>query len=162
MRSVFRAANRHQMAIVIHMRASFSQKLPYGRDEARIFFEQILPEAPDVPVQIAHLAGGGGPTDPAADAALDFFIEMMAKKHPLTRRLYFDVTGVAQPTTSAERRDLIARQLRQLGPDRILYGTDTPSGGNLMPREGWAAFRQLPLTEAEFRTIAGNLAPYLR
>jgi len=31
-----------------------------------------------------------------------------------------------------------------------------------MPREGWAAFRQLPLTEDEFRTIAGNLAPYLR
>jgi len=162
LRAVFRLANRQRMAIVIHMRASISQKLPYGRDEAQIFFDQILPEAPDVSVQIAHLAGGGAPADPAADAALDVFIDAIAKKHPLARRLYFDVTGVAQPTTSAERRDVIARQLRQLGLDRILYGTDAPAGGNLLPREGWAAFRQLPLTEDEFRTIAGNLAPYLR
>ena len=26
----------------------------------------------------------------------------------------------------------------------------------------WAAFRELPLTDKEFRTIAQNLAPYMR
>ena len=31
---------------------------------------------------------------------------------------------------------------------------------NLRPRESWAAFRQLPLSEAEFKRIAGNVAPY--
>jgi hypothetical protein len=60
-------ANASRMAIVVHMRASFSQKLSYGRDEARIFFTEVVPAAPDVPIQIAHLAGGGAPEDPAAD-----------------------------------------------------------------------------------------------
>ncbi|CAN5855072.1 hypothetical protein BH24ACI4_BH24ACI4_00890 [soil metagenome] len=46
--------------------------------------------------------------------------------------------------------------------ERILYGSDAASGGNLPPREGWAAFRRLPLTEAEFTTITSNLAPYMR
>ena len=31
---VFRAANGYRMPIVVHMRASFTAKLPYGRDEA--------------------------------------------------------------------------------------------------------------------------------
>ena len=35
-RQVFHAANEHQMAIVIHMRASISRRLPYGRTEAQI------------------------------------------------------------------------------------------------------------------------------
>ena len=30
------------------------------------------------------------------------------------------------------------------------------------PREAWAAFRRLPLTDKEFLTIAANVAPYLR
>ena len=38
-RRVFRAANDHRMAIVVHMRASVTQKLPYGRDEARNLLE---------------------------------------------------------------------------------------------------------------------------
>src|SRR6266487_3145340 len=59
LRRVFRAADDRHMAIVIHMRASISRNLPYGREEARIFFDSILPAAPHVPVQIAHLAGAG-------------------------------------------------------------------------------------------------------
>ena len=37
LRRVFRAANGYRMAIVVHMRASFSLKLRYGRDEAGVF-----------------------------------------------------------------------------------------------------------------------------
>lgn len=33
---------------------------------------------------------------------------------------------------------------------------------NPAPREAWAAFRQLPLSDAAFRTIASNVAPYMR
>lgn len=36
-----------------------------------------------------------------------------------------------------------------------------PAGENLRPREEWAAFRRLPLTEAEFARIASNVTPYL-
>ena len=43
------------------------------------------------------------------------------------------------------------------------YGTDGPVSKALSPREGWDAFRtKLPLTEEELRTIADNVAPYLR
>jgi hypothetical protein len=53
--------------------------------------------------------------------------------------------------------------IRSLGFEHTLFGTDLPVGGNLAPAEAWAQFRKVvPLTEAEFRTIAANLAPYLR
>ncbi|OLC02432.1 MAG: hypothetical protein AUH78_12295 [Gemmatimonadetes bacterium 13_1_40CM_4_69_8] len=78
------------------------------------------------------------------------------------RHLYFDVTSVVGFDISAPSAKLIATRLRQLGLDRVLYGSDAASGGNLAPREGWAAFRQLPLSDAEFRTIENNIAPYMR
>src|SRR5262245_15471957 len=45
---------------------------------------------------------------------------------------------------------------------RILFGSDGATGGDAPPREAWAAFRKLPLTEAELRTIAFNVPPYLQ
>ncbi len=60
-----------------------------------------------------------------------------------------------------EELALIARRIRELGVDRVLYGSDAAVPGN-RPREGWASFRTLPLSEAEFRAIAGNVAPYMR
>jgi len=62
-RQVFHAANERHMAIVVHMHANIDHHRPYGKREARIFLEQLLPEAPDVVVQIAHLAGGGSYDD---------------------------------------------------------------------------------------------------
>jgi uncharacterized protein len=46
LRRVFSAANSYRMPIVVHMRASFSLKLPYGRDEARIFLQRAGPRCP--------------------------------------------------------------------------------------------------------------------
>lgn len=57
---------------------------------------------------------------------------------------------------------LVAKRIRQVGVERILYGSDAAVGDNLRPREAWAAFRRLALTEDEFDTIARNVAPYLR
>lgn len=144
------------------MRTSISAKIPYGADEARIFLNEIVPAAPEVPIQIAHLAGAGGYSDPLVDAALAVFVDAIEKGDPRTRQLWFDLTTVALPTATADQRKLLATRIRQLGVGRVLYGSDATAGGNLPPREGWAAFRQLPLTEAEFRTIAGNVPPYMR
>jgi uncharacterized protein len=162
LRRVFRAANGYGMAIVVHMRASFSRRLPYGRDAAVVFLNELVPAAPDVMIQVAHLAGGGGPGDALAQQALDVFVDAMTNADPRARRLYFDVTGIATLNTTAEEATLFATKIRQLGVERILYGSDAPSGGNLPPREAWAAFRRLPLTEEEIRIIASNVAPYLR
>ena len=57
---------------------------------------------------------------------------------------------------------LLAKQLRRIGMARVLYGTDSAQGGNLRPRAAWAAFRRLPLSEAEFAQVAANVPPYFR
>jgi predicted TIM-barrel fold metal-dependent hydrolase len=159
-RRVFRAANDARMAIVVHMRSSTTFQLPYGRDEAIIFLNDILAEAPDVAVQIAHLAGAGGYTDPSIDPALAVFAEAIRKNDPRTRQLWFDVSGVVSATTSEQQGTLIAKRLRELGLQRILYGTD--GLGINSARDNWAVFLKLPLTNAEFRTIANNVPPYLQ
>jgi predicted TIM-barrel fold metal-dependent hydrolase len=161
LRNVFRAANSYRMAVAIHMRASISQKLSYGRDEARIFMNEVLPMAPDVPIQIAHLAGAGDYADPLVDQALEVFIEAIQRRDSRSKRLWFDVT-LALQDAPADQLVLIAKRIRQLGIHRILYGSDAAAGGNLPPREGWAAFRKVPLSKAEFRTIAANVPPYMR
>ena len=76
--------------------------------------------------------------------------------------VYSDVSGVAGYGKWAEKASLIATRIRQLGVDHILYGSDGYGGGNLAPREAWAAFLQLPLSDDEFRTIANNIAPYMK
>ena len=162
LRRLFAAANEYGMAIVAHMRTSISAKIPYGAEEARIFLNEIVPAAPDVPIQIAHLAGAGGYRDPLIDEALSVFVEAIEKGDPRTKNMYFDVTTVVLPVTSTERLALIAKRLRQLGLQRILYGSDAASGGSLPPQQGWAAFRRLPLTETEFHVIAHNIPPYMR
>jgi predicted TIM-barrel fold metal-dependent hydrolase len=163
LRRVFRAANDHHMAIVVHLRASISRRRPYGPDEARVFLEQVLPVAPDIPVQIAHLAGTGpGYDDPPADSALGVFAAAVANRDPRTKQVWFDVTTVADRNISLANAKLLAQRIRQLGVGRVLYGSDAAAGDNLRPRDGWAAFRRLPLTNEEFRTIATNVAPYLR
>jgi predicted TIM-barrel fold metal-dependent hydrolase len=160
---VFRAANERGMAIVVHMRASISKKRPYGPVQARAFLEQLLPAAPDVPVQVAHLAGTGpGYDDPPAHSVMAVLAEAVEKRDPRTRRLWFDVTTVVDRNISDAHAALVARRIRQVGVDRILYGSDAAVGDNLRPREGWAAFRRLPLSEREFERIARNVTPYLR
>ncbi len=165
LKSIFRAANSHRMAIVVHMRASISKQRPYGAEQARAFLEQLLPLVPDVPVQIAHLAASGpGFDDPPAHSVLEVLAEAVAKNDSRTRKLWFDVTTVAVPGNSAETSALLVKRIRQIGVKRILYGSDAAVGSNpnLLPREAWEAFCRLELTKKEIQTIAKNVAPYLR
>ncbi|HWM90145.1 MAG TPA: amidohydrolase family protein [Thermoanaerobaculia bacterium] len=153
-RRVFAAANERRLAIVAHLWVGHDKT--YGREHAVIFLNQILPAAPDIPVQIAHFAGGGpGYTD----EALVVYAEAIAAGDPRTKNLYFDFATVADD----QRDDVLqtfAKRIRQIGLHRVLYGTD------LAPptaRQSWLTFRTtVPLTDEEFRAIAGNIAPYLR
>jgi predicted TIM-barrel fold metal-dependent hydrolase len=162
LRRVFQAANGYGMPMVLHMMPNVRQGLPYGRDEARIFLDHVLPAAPDVTVQVAHLGGTGEYSDPRVDDALGVFVDLIEKHDPRAEQLCFDVTAIATAKMSAEHASRAALRIRQLGVHCVLYGSDAAIGGNLPPREGWAAFRQLPLSDAEIRTIATNIAPYAR
>ena len=163
LRQVFQAANQHRMAIVLHMRASISRQRPYGPTQARAFLEQLLPEAPDVPVQVAHLAATGpGYDDPPGDSVMAFLAEAVHRKDPWTRNLWFDVAGIMDSSVTPAQAALMVQRIRRVGMDRILYGSDAAVGGNLRPREGWAAIRRLPLTSEELDRIAHNIPPYFR
>ena len=122
-----------------------------------------VPVAPDVPIQIAHLSGSGPRLDAGSKEALTLFADAVSARDPRTRNLYFDVATNVTMQISAEDARFLAARIRQIGLQRILYGSDLAIVGNLPPRQGWGAFRaMLPLTDAEVRTIAGNVAPYMR
>jgi predicted TIM-barrel fold metal-dependent hydrolase len=163
LRDVFAAANAAHMAIVVHLRASIGRERPYGVRQARIFIEQLLPAAPDVVVQVAHFAGSGpGYEDAPAREAMAELAASVARHDPRTRNLYFDVASIVDRDIRPQLAQLVADTIRQVGPGRVLYGTDAAQGANLRPRESWAAFGKLPLTDAEFAQIAGNVPPYFR
>ncbi len=161
LRRVFREANRRRMAIVVHMRSSVTRKRPYGARQARVFLTELLPAASRVPVQIAHLSGAGGYDDQVIDEALGVFADAIAKHDRRMARVYFDISGITGIGQWKERGELIATRVRQLGLSRVLYGSDGAVSGNT-PREYWTRFRQLPFTDAEFRAIEGNIAPYMK
>ena len=158
LRRFFRAANEHQLAIVIHLRGS-----------AEPFIDRILPAAPDVPVQIAHMGSGWDNAKLFADA--------IEAKKPGTRHLWFDWTqalpieglwgygpseNLGGTVTAEEKADIVAT-MRRLGLDRILYGSDMPLAWNPTPRDWWRkTILTLPLTDDEVRNIADNLPPYAR
>ena len=103
-----------------------------------------------VPVQIAHLSGAGGYDDPSIEEALCVFIDAIAKHDQRMEHVYFEIAGIAGIGQWQEKGELIATRIRKLGLDRVLYGSDGAISGNT-PREYWARFRQLPLSDAEFR-----------
>jgi predicted TIM-barrel fold metal-dependent hydrolase len=161
LQKVFAAADSRRMAIVIHMRPSVSHQRPYGRREAEIFLNEVLPKARHSVVQIAHLAGPGG-FDPQSDEALQVFIAAIKEHDPRMKHVYFDISGVAGVAEWREHKQIIAERIRQIGTGRILWGSDGAFGGGMTPTQAFAAFRELPLTDAESRQILSNVAPYIR
>lgn len=117
---------------------------------------EVLPQAPDVPIQIAHLAGWGS-YDEAADQAAAAFAEAIARKDPATKNLWFDITTIVFEGLAPELRQRIAERIRQIGLKRVVYGSDLTD-----PRQNWAeVLRLIPLSRDEFGIIASNVAPYL-
>jgi predicted TIM-barrel fold metal-dependent hydrolase len=157
---LFHAANEKRLPIIVHFAPRGS--VTYGRAFAETFFDKVLPSAPDIPIQIAHLASQGR-LDARSDSALSVFVERIAAHDPRAKNLWFDVATVVTPDISAKSAARVATRIRELGVGRILYGSDTPDKEHLTPRKGWAAFHDmLPLNESEFQTIANNLPPYGR
>jgi predicted TIM-barrel fold metal-dependent hydrolase len=154
--SVFRAASAHGLALHVH--ASRRASPPYGEADARIFISQLLTSAPDVPVVIAHLWGGG---DYSPDA-LRVFADAKKSNDPRVKNLYFDVAQATSGSKTKAELDEMAVRLRQIGLSHVLYGSDGPQLGGAPPVEAWSEFRRLmPLTEAEVQRVATNISPAL-
>lgn len=157
---VFRAADAHRLAIVVHMRTRRAR--PYGAAQARVFLEQLLAVAPHVPVQIAHFTGGGNPNDTAADEALAVFIDAIRRHDPRVKHLYFDTALIVAAADTPQRKQWVAQRIRDIGLKHVLYGSDGGDPTDPPPELQVQAFHSLPLTAAEFKAIESNVAPYLR
>jgi hypothetical protein len=121
-----------------------------------------VPAAPKVLIQIAHLADGGSYDEPSTDEVLAVFADATARSEPRMNGVFFDVSGIAGFGKWTEKSAKIVTRIRQIGVQNIAFGSDGVRGGGLSPRDAWKNFLELPLSDAEFRTIAANVAPYLK
>lgn len=181
-RAVFAAAAELGLPIVVHMR---TRRPDYGRRDAEIFVRELLPAAEGTAVQVAHMAGWGG-YDPATDGALAAIAEALEAGELKGSGLWFELSGVVRPARGGaaadsaggegpepgptaegpawwpgERYERLARRIRQVGPERVLFGSD------------WAAFSpnayadalredlRPELSGAAWRTIMTNTAPWM-
>lgn len=158
LRAFFRAANERRLPLLVHNSSSMSN----GALFSRIFLEQIVPAAPDVPIQIAHMGGGDAFRLGARDEALKVYADAAAAGNPLMKNLYFDVAGSVQEGQPAAALDTLAVRMRTIGLTRVLFGSDLPFLVDPV-RPAWATFRRfMPLTNDELQVIANNVAPYAR
>jgi len=153
--AVFRAANARGLPVIAHLWTGRN----YGRAEATLFIEEVLPQAPDIVVQIAHLSGSG--PGYSADAAVAVYAEAAQRNDERLQNVWLDVATIVTSRQTPEELDLIASRLRQLGLPRVLFGSDSARDINPPAGTAWEDFLRLPLTDAEFRTIAANVAPYI-
>jgi predicted TIM-barrel fold metal-dependent hydrolase len=173
LREVFAAADRLHIPILIHLRAGEAW---HGRHNVQVFMNQILPSAPHVPVQVAHLGGWGG-YDRPTDDTLSAFAEGCEEHPDRCRQLYFDISAVVLSPAYAkaapgsddrllwdEQKDFgdgperLATNLRRIGLSRILFGTDWPAvtASDYID----TLCHSLRLAPAEVKEILSNVAPY--
>lgn len=161
--AVFRAAGRAGFPIVIHLQ---TRRSDYGAADARIFLREVAPFAGDVPIQVAHAAGGGG-VDGGELAALGAFADAFERRPQATRNIFFDLAMVpdevsntdklaAAPDKVAALKALIAR----IGLRRFAPGSDWTSGLDLA--HYYADERAaLALPDADWAALSANKAPYM-
>lgn len=151
---VYALAESLRVPVLVHMRARGGTN--YGAEDARIFLDQVVPQARDVDLIVAHLGGAGPGYGAQTDEVMSVFAEAAERRDPKMRNIYFDVATDVTADTSGQEAALIARRLRSVRLAHVLYGSDlTPPGGSV--RAGWEIFRsKVPLTPAELRTIAAN------
>ncbi|MDQ3483194.1 MAG: amidohydrolase family protein [Pseudomonadota bacterium] len=152
--AVFAEANRHKLPLIAHMWTAPDYEAEGGA-HVQAFLDGVLPSAPDVTVQIAHMAGGGRVTQPA----MKVFADAFAAGDPRTRNLYFDVATLTGGETPQNLR-LDAEHMRKIGLERFLFGSDTSQTARVT-WQLWPALHALPLTQSEFRQLARNVAPYV-
>jgi predicted TIM-barrel fold metal-dependent hydrolase len=164
LRRVFAAANAHRMPVVAHVWTGDDQVAnPFDGRDARTFINEVLPVAPDVTVQIAHLGGSGPRLDPGTREAMVVLSEAASRGEAAMKNVYFDIATNVHPGSPDESIAFMAARMRQIGITRLLYGSDMAIGDNAVPAEYWRALvERSGLTSSELQAISRNVAPYLR
>jgi predicted TIM-barrel fold metal-dependent hydrolase len=155
---VFRAAAEAHWAVLVHLR---TQRSDFGATDVRRFIKDVLPDAANTPVQIAHAAGWGG-IDKATLSALGAFADAMEANPQHFEHLWFDLSGVwTDKTPDADKKALVVL-IRRIGLRHFLPGSDWPYNGTDLADYYGRVYPQLPLSPSEWAVIRGNVAPYAR
>lgn len=161
---IFRMANDYELAVVIHL---WTRNPDYGYEDAELFIDHVLTEAPDIPVQIAHMGGPSGFND-ATDNASAAFRDAFEEHPERMEHVYLDLAAVPIPVERAEGDTETEQQIREMnqqaetrireiGPEHILPATDWISGSADTFGE---KYKTLPFDEELRNQIMHNVAPY--
>jgi uncharacterized protein len=148
---VIKAAAAQQLPIVLHIGGD-----EFDASDAEIFIRSVLPNAGSSWIQIAH-AGGGYPLDNHV-RVLRKFADHIAEDDPLTRHVLFDLAYVPAPEENAQAVISLMREVRRIGIDRFLFGSDF---NVLTPRQEIAYLARLGLTKDEEDALRQNCAPWV-
>lgn len=166
LRRFFAAANERGLPLVVHLQ---TRRPDFGAREVDTFIDRVLPAAPDIPIQIAHL-GGNSQYDAATRRAAGAFLSALQDHPGRTAHLFFDLAVVPLPESLArgdsallarvrEQNRQFAEMARQLGPDRVVFGSDYPESGIGDYLRGIEA--ALPMEPAEIKELLDDPAPSL-
>lgn len=146
-------AGDSHLPLLIHVRSAPD----FGAGQTEIFIRDVLPAARQSVVQIAH-AGGWGGTDAVMLEDLGVYAAHLGRKDPATRHVLFDLSGVVTSSTTPGQAAALVELMRRIGLKRFVMGSDydfvTPQATDALMRE------KLPLSAAEWRTLANNCAPW--
>ena len=160
MQELFAVAQRLRAPVLIHMRARGGAN--YGAEDARIFLEEVVPIAKDIEIVVAHFGGSGPGYTAQADEVMEVFAAAAERNDPRMGNLYFDVATIVAEDTTPLDAATVAKRIGQLGPSRVLYGSDlNPPGGSI--GKGWEIFRsKVPITADELQGIVNNQTRFVR
>ncbi|HYC60983.1 MAG TPA: amidohydrolase family protein [Thermoanaerobaculia bacterium] len=157
---VFALAQRRRAPVLVHMRARGGTN--YGAEDANIFLDKVVAQAPDIEIVVAHFGASGPGYPPQNDEVMAVFGAAAERNDPRMANVYFDISSNVTDEITPADAALVAQRIRQVGTKRVLYGSDlVPPGGSI--RRGWEIFRtKLPLTAAELEQIANNQPGFAR
>jgi len=154
-KQILSVLSEHDLALVIHMR---NRNPEYGAADAQVLIDALAEAAPDITVQIAHMAGWGS-YDAGTDAALGTFVGAFEAGSLKRENLYFDLAAVVMADQPPEALKPLPGRLRQIGLSHILFATDWDALES--PREYIQTLQtQLGLTAEEWEMVRENQAPY--
>ncbi|MCO6511379.1 MAG: amidohydrolase family protein [Aridibacter famidurans] len=157
LRQLLKWAEKERAPMMIHLNAYD----PAGPAEMANAFAKELAAFPELEVYIAHLGGSGGYSD-RGRKILRAFVERIKEDRKLRKmHLKFEISAVVltevseevEPPTE-EQLKLLAADLRELGLERIVFGTDHPSFSADAYRK--TLRDKLPLERAEIDGILAN------
>lgn len=150
---VIAAAADEGLPIVIHIGGG-----SFNAADAELFIRNVLPSAGSSWVQIAHAGGGLPQRDGNNLAVLRTFADHIVRNDPATARVLFDISYVPAPDETSQAASAVAEQMRRIGMQRFLFGSDF---NVLTPLEEIKDVEKLRLTHEELRMVQQNCAPWV-